>query len=163
RSLVNVADAVIFQIPAIQEKYKRTSVNPYVEETGGEIASSSKDEVNARLSEVFEHLRSRYSIGYVSTNQNHNGKFRRIRVSLSADARKRLGGEIAVAARQGYYAVDRESEELLAQADSTAPMNQTQSQSRSTSDLPAPSGNDARSPANIEAAHPSGGRVIEPD
>src|SRR5215510_12903357 len=55
RSLVNVADAVIFQIPAIQEKYKRTSVNPYVEETGGEIASSSKDEVNARLSEVFEH------------------------------------------------------------------------------------------------------------
>jgi Ca-activated chloride channel homolog len=162
RSLLNVADAVIFQSPVIQEKYKRTSVNPYVEETGGEIASSSKDEVNARLSEVFEHLRSRYSIGYISTNQNHNGKFRRIKVNLSADARKRLGGEIGVAARQGYYAVDRESEELLAQADS-APNNQAPAQSRPISDSSAPSVNDGRSATDSVTSSPVGGRVIEPD
>src|SRR5262249_60887196 len=113
RSVLNLADAIVFQQPAIQERYKRTSVNPYAEQTGGEIAGASKDEINARLGEVFDHLRSRYSIGYVSTNQNNDGKFRRIKVGLSAEARRRLGGEIAVSARQGYYAVDQESEALL--------------------------------------------------
>jgi VWFA-related protein len=114
RSLINVADAIIFQHPQIQEKSKRTSVNPYAEQTGGEIASSGKDEINARLGEMFDHLRSRYTIGYSSTNQNYNGKFRRIKLALSSDAKKRLGGQIAVTTRQGYYAVDRASEELLA-------------------------------------------------
>ena len=123
RSLLNVADAIIFQYPQIQEYAKRTSVNPYVEQTGGEIASASKDEINARLGEVLDHLRSRYSIGYSPANQNYNGKFRRIRVGLSPEARKRLGGEIAVSARQGYYAADLESEALLAVDQAPAPKN----------------------------------------
>jgi VWFA-related protein len=123
RSLLNVADAIIFQYPQIQEYAKRTSVNPYVEQTGGEIANASKDEINARLGEVLDHLRSRYSIGYSPTNQNFNGKFRRIRLALSPEARKRLGGEIAVSARQGYYAADLESEALLAGDQAPAPKN----------------------------------------
>jgi VWFA-related protein len=116
RSLLNVADDIIFQTPQIQDKWKRTSVNPYAEQTGGEVASASKDEINVRLGEVLDHLRSRYSLGYVSTNQNHNGKFRRIKLALSPEARRRLGGEITVNARQGYYAVDEESEALLGEA-----------------------------------------------
>src|SRR5262245_10037829 len=129
RSVLNVADAIIFQQPAIQERYKRTSVNPYVEQTGGEIAGASKDEINVRLGEVFDHLRSRYSLGYVSTNQNNDGKFRRIKVGLSMETRKRLGGEIAVSARQGYYAVDQESEALLAE-DKTGPEKPGDGESR---------------------------------
>jgi VWFA-related protein len=121
RSLLNVADAIIFQYPQIQEYAKRTSVNPYVEQTGGEIANSSKDEINARLGEVLDHLRSRYSIGYSPTNQNFDGKFRRIKLGLSVEARKRLGGEIAISARQGYYAADLESEALLAAANAPSP------------------------------------------
>jgi VWFA-related protein len=116
RSLLNVADDLVFQVPQIQEKWKRTSVNPYAEQTGGEIAGASKDEINVRLGEVLEHLRSRYSLGYVPTNQNHNGKFRRIKLALTPETKRRLGGEIAVSARQGYYAVDQDSEALLAEA-----------------------------------------------
>src|SRR5215831_1963765 len=116
RSLLNVADDIIFQTPQIQDKWKRTSVNPYAEQTGGEIAGASKDEISVRLGEVLDHLRSRYSLGYVPTNQNHNGKFRRIKLALSPEAKRRLGGEITVNARQGYYAVDEESEALLAEA-----------------------------------------------
>ena len=114
RSLLNVADAIIFQHPQIQAVRKRTSVNPYVEQTGGELASASKDEVNVRLGEMLDHLRTRYSLGYSPTNQNYDGKFRKIRLGLSAEARKRFGSDVAVNARQGYYAADRESEELLA-------------------------------------------------
>src|SRR5262245_56035359 len=94
RSLLNVADDIIFQTPQIQDKWKRTSVNPYAEQTGGEIAGASKDEISVRLGEVLDHLRSRYSLGYVPTNQNHNGKFRRIKLALSPEAKRRLGGEI---------------------------------------------------------------------
>jgi VWFA-related protein len=119
RSLLNVADAILFQHPIIQERSKRTSINPYVEQTGGEMAGASKDEINARLGEMLDHLRRRYTLGYSSTNQNYDGKFRRITLRLSPEARKRLGGEIAISARQGYYAVDKESEKLL--ADDTAP------------------------------------------
>jgi VWFA-related protein len=120
RSLLNVADDLIFQTPQIQEKWKRTTVNPYAEQTGGEIAGASKDEINVRLGEVLDHLRSRYSLGYVPVNQNHNGKFRRIKLVLTPEAKKRLGGEIVVSARQGYYSVDPESEVLLADEKSAA-------------------------------------------
>lgn len=93
RSWLNVADAVLFQHPRIQESRKRTSVNPYAEQTGGEIASANKDEINARLGEMFDHLRSRYTFGYSSTNQKYDGKFRRIKLRLSPEAKKRLGGK----------------------------------------------------------------------
>jgi VWFA-related protein len=132
RSLLNVADAILFQQPQVQERSKRTSVNPYIEQTGGELASASKDEINARLGEVIDHLRSRYSLGYLPTNQNHNGKFRKIRLALSAEARRRLGGEIVVSARQGYYAVDRDSEALLAEDSPAADNRQQPANSPST-------------------------------
>ena len=140
RSLLNVADAIIFQYPQIQERTKRTSVNPYVEQTGGEIASASKDEINARLGEMLDHLRSRYSIGYSPTNQNYNGKFRRIRLGLSADTKRRLGGELAVSARQGYYAVDSESEALLAEEKAPAAKTPEQQTQPSNSSPPVPDG-----------------------
>lgn len=125
RSLLNVVSGVVFQHPAVQEVYKRTSVNPYVEQTGGEITGASKDEVNARLGEMIEHLRIRYSLGYLPTNQNFDGKFRRIKLALSRDARRRLGGEITINTKQGYYAVDRESEDLLAEEQSEPAKNES--------------------------------------
>lgn len=114
RSWLNVADAVIFQHPVIQEHIKRTSVNPYAELTGGEMSGANKDEVNVRLGEMIDRLRNRYTLGYLPLNQKFDGKHRRIRLALTREARRRLGGEIAINHRQGYYAVDPDSEELLA-------------------------------------------------
>jgi VWFA-related protein len=115
RSAINVANAILSQHPAVQERIKRTTVNPYALETGGEMSGAGKDEVNARLGEMFDRLRSRYSLGYLPVNHEFNGKYRKIKLTLTPEARKRLGGDIAVTARQGYYALDREAEALAAE------------------------------------------------
>jgi Ca-activated chloride channel homolog len=115
RSAINVANAILSQHPMIQEHFKRTKVNPYALETGGEMSGAGKDEVNARLGEMFDRLRSRYSLGYLPVNQEFNGKYRKIKLTLTPEARRRLGGEIVVTARQGYYALDREAEALAAE------------------------------------------------
>ena len=119
RSLLNVLDGIWFQHPLMQEQFKRTSVNPYVELTGGEMVAANKETVNTRLSEMIDRLRNGYSLGYTSTNQDYNGKFRKIKLTLTPEARKRLG-ECVVNARQGYYAIDKLSEEWLAEADAAA-------------------------------------------
>ncbi|MGH9832442.1 MAG: VWA domain-containing protein [Blastocatellia bacterium] len=116
RSLVNVLDGIMFQHPAMQEHFKRTTVNPYAELTGGEMTAASKETVNTRLAEMIDRLRNRYSLGYSPTNQDFNGKFRRVRLSLTPEAKKRLGSEVVINTKQGYYAIDKEMEALLAEA-----------------------------------------------
>jgi len=116
RSLVNVLDGIMFQHPAMQEHFKRTTVNPYAEMSGGEMTAASKETVNARLGEMIDRLRNRYSLGYSPANQDFNGKFRRVRLSLTPEAKKRLGKEVVINTRQGYYAIDKETEALLAEA-----------------------------------------------
>ncbi len=150
RSLLNIADAVVFQHPTIQEHYRRTSVNPYAELSGGEMIGAGKDEVNARLGEMFENLRSRYSIGYLPSNQVFNGKFRRIKFTLTPEARKRLGGEIVVNSRQGYYAADRESEELLAEEKTDDVKVESNPPQPSTASDPPANTTETKAPAQIE-------------
>jgi VWFA-related protein len=99
----------------MQEHFKRTSVNPYAELSGGEMTAAGKETINTRLGEMIERLRSRYSLGYAPTDQDFNGKFRRVRLALTAEAKKRLNAEVVIGARQGYYAIDKETEALLAE------------------------------------------------
>ncbi|MGH9938683.1 MAG: VWA domain-containing protein, partial [Blastocatellia bacterium] len=115
RSFLNVMDGIWFQHPVMQEHFKRTTVNPHAELTGGEMTAANKETINARLGEMIDRLRNRYTLGYAPSNQDFNGKFRRIRVSLTPEAKKRLGGEIVVNTKQGYYAIDKDTESLLAE------------------------------------------------
>jgi VWFA-related protein len=119
RSILNVFDTLIFQ-PMSSEQIKRTTINPSVEETGGEITGASKEDINTRIGEMIEHLRSRYSLGYTPTNQIYDGRYRKITVTLSPEAKRRLGNDIVISARKGYYAIDREMEDLLAQETANA-------------------------------------------
>jgi VWFA-related protein len=119
RSILNVFDTLVFQ-PMSSEQIKRTTINPSVEETGGEITGASKEDINTRIGEMIEHLRSRYSLGYAPTNQVYDGRYRKITVTLSTEARRRLGNDIVISARKGYYAIDREMEEMLAQETANA-------------------------------------------
>lgn len=79
----------------------------YVERTDGISAEVDKKNPAASLREGFtrliERLRTRYSIGYTSTNEKRDGKFRRIRLKLSPQAEKREAGT-SVSTRRGYYA-----------------------------------------------------------
>jgi VWFA-related protein len=119
RSILNVFDTLVLQ-PMTSEQIKRTTINPSVEETGGEMTGASKEDINTRLGEMIEHLRSRYSLGYTPTNQVYDGRYRKITVTLSPEAKRRLGNDIVISARKGYYAIDREMEELLAEETANA-------------------------------------------
>jgi VWFA-related protein len=85
---------------------RRINLEKYVDDTGGEIQIVPVIEVNKRLTELIDHLRTRYSVGYASTNQTLDGKFRRVKLAVTKDALKRHG-EMLVRTRQGYYGRER--------------------------------------------------------
>jgi len=90
-----------------EDPFRRTiNLEKFVDDTGGEIQFVPVIEVNQKLTELIEHLRTRYSLGYSSTNPNLDGKFRRVRVAVTKAAQKREG-EVQVRTRQGYYGRER--------------------------------------------------------
>jgi VWFA-related protein len=64
--------------------------------TGGFVVSDTND-MAKRLSLVDEELRTYYLMSYVTTNQNLDGKYRRIEVKLKRS-------DLTVQSRKGYYA-----------------------------------------------------------
>jgi VWFA-related protein len=85
---------------------RRVNLEKYVDDTGGEIQVVPVIEINQRLTELIDHLRTRYSIGYSSTNQTLDGRFRRVRLAVTQDALKKHG-DLVVRTRQGYYGRER--------------------------------------------------------
>ncbi|MGE0132476.1 MAG: VWA domain-containing protein [Blastocatellales bacterium] len=85
---------------------RRMSVDPFANQTGGEIIKSNKTEVNARLALLIDHLRTRYSLGFSSKKEQADGGFRRVSLALTREAQKRLG-DVVVRTKQGYYARPR--------------------------------------------------------
>ena len=79
----------------------------YVERTDGISSEVDKKNLQESLKEGFtrliERLRTRYSLGYTSTNEKRDGKFRKIKLKISPEVEEREGG-IAVSTRKGYYA-----------------------------------------------------------
>ncbi len=79
----------------------------YVERTDGISSEVDKKNLKESLRESFtrliERLRTRYSLGYTSTNEKADGKFRKIRLKISPDVEERERG-VAVSTRKGYYA-----------------------------------------------------------
>jgi hypothetical protein len=51
---------------------------------------------------MIDRLRTRYAIGYVSSNTNKDGKFRKIKVKLSPEVEKHEG-KLDIVTRRGYY------------------------------------------------------------
>jgi len=79
------------------------TVDPFANQTGGEVVKSNKLEINARLALLIDHLRTRYSLGFSSKKEQADGGFRRIGLALTREAQKRLG-DVVVRTKQGYYA-----------------------------------------------------------
>ena len=77
------------------------ALNPYSEETGGEMIGASKGEVASKLSEMISHLRTRYSLGYKPSNINEDGTFRHLKLQLAAAASQQ--GKLVVKTKKGYY------------------------------------------------------------
>jgi len=103
RGAIAQVQSVLGWSPLNLALFRSYKVDDFAEQTGGEIMASSKPEVAKKLGDLFEHLRTRYSIGFTSTNTNDDGKFRRISLEISPKLEKQ-GRELVVRTRRGYYA-----------------------------------------------------------
>ena len=79
------------------------SVRGYANETGGALINADKKRLEADLGELVQRLRTRYSLGYFSTNEKRDGKFHKVRVELSPQAQAR-GLKVEIITRKGYKA-----------------------------------------------------------
>jgi hypothetical protein len=70
-------------------------------QTGGEAIKAERADISFR--QLVENIRARYGMSYRAPDSADPGQFRRIRVELSAEAR-RLHPHARVLARDGYYA-----------------------------------------------------------
>lgn len=75
----------------------------YASRTGGEIVVADPLRTPDQLAELIDHLYTRYSFGYVSSNQKKDGKFRKIKLRVSPFVEKRER-DVVVVTRDGYYA-----------------------------------------------------------
>jgi Ca-activated chloride channel family protein len=71
-------------------------------EASGGVAyfPDSEGEVVEAFTEIAENIRRGYSLGYVSTNMTHDGRYRRVKISVRAPGYRKL----TVNARDGYLA-----------------------------------------------------------
>ncbi len=77
-------------------------VHKYAERTGGEVMKSSKDQVSAKLAQMIDEIRTRYTIAYYPSVRQPAGTFCKIRVQMRPEAEKR-DGKMTVRVKTGYY------------------------------------------------------------
>jgi len=63
----------------------------------------NQEDMLAKLGEMIRRLRARYTIAYSSSNTGKDGRFRKIKLSVTPEVEKREGG-VALITRKGYYA-----------------------------------------------------------
>jgi Ca-activated chloride channel family protein len=85
-----------------RKRYPPGDAHKYAELTGGLAVGMRGKNVEQRLAEVLDELRSRYTIGYQPSASKPPGTFCRLQVALSAEAPLRPQ-EWTVLARAGYY------------------------------------------------------------
>lgn len=81
------------------------SINKLAEETGGEVLDDKPENLDRAFNTLIDHLRSRYSIGFVSSNKKHDGSVRKLKLELNAPAQKsRKEEKLVVKTRRSYIA-----------------------------------------------------------
>jgi Ca-activated chloride channel homolog len=97
--IVQAAYGKFFKIMSLGQLSK--GVNSFVEQTGGEILSADKKEVDTKLGVIIDRLRARYAIGFRPTNTAGGENFRPVEIKVSATkARKE---KLRVLTKRGYY------------------------------------------------------------
>jgi Ca-activated chloride channel family protein len=97
--IVQAAFGKAFKIMSFGQLSK--GVNDFVERTGGEIVTADKKAVDAKLADVIDHLRARYTIGFRPTDDRDDGKFRPVEIRITG-ARTEKERPV-VLTKRGYY------------------------------------------------------------
>jgi VWFA-related protein len=77
-------------------------VYKYAERTGGEVMKCNKENVSAKLAQLIDEIRTRYTVGYYPSVKQPKGKFCEIKVQITTEAQKREG-RMLVRTKKGYY------------------------------------------------------------
>ena len=79
-------------------------INKLAEETGGEVLDDKPENLDRAFNTLIDHLRSRYSIGFVSSNKKRDGSLRKLKLEISPAAQKSQQGKLVVRTRRTYVA-----------------------------------------------------------
>lgn len=84
-------------------------IQKLADETGGEVLKDRPEELNGTFNTLINHLRTRYSFSFVSTNKKRDGTVRKLKVDLAKDVEK-ANGRVVVKSRKSYVAPKGEPE-----------------------------------------------------
>lgn len=82
---------------------RTSSLKQLAEETGGEVLSDKPENLDHTFNELIDHLRTRYTLGFVSTNRKRDGSFRKLKVEVAQPTQKR-DDRLVVKTKRGYVA-----------------------------------------------------------
>lgn len=104
----SVPSRVASKVLGLPERRAGGDIHNYAQITGGEVLSAGNDTVGDRLIELINHIRTRYSLAFAPSNTKRDGKFRSLKVRLTAESDQRIrasiSGDYAIRTRSGYYA-----------------------------------------------------------
>jgi VWFA-related protein len=86
----------IFKVPSLR-------INDLADETGGEVLDDKPENLDHTFDTLVEHIRTRYSMGFVPTNRKHDGSVRKLKLKVSPAVEK-AQGKLAVKTRRTYVA-----------------------------------------------------------
>jgi VWFA-related protein len=79
------------------------NIKQLAEETGGEVLEDKPQNLDTTFNTLINHLRTRYSLAFVSSNKNRDGSVRKLKVDV-APAIQKSQGKLVVKARRSYVA-----------------------------------------------------------
>ncbi|HEX8748221.1 MAG TPA: hypothetical protein VF717_13690, partial [Pyrinomonadaceae bacterium] len=86
----------IFKVPGI-------SIKELADETGGEVLDDKPEVLDRAFNTLIDHLRTRYQLGFVSSNKKRDGTTRKLKLEINPAAKK-AQGELVVKTRRTYIA-----------------------------------------------------------
>jgi Ca-activated chloride channel family protein len=109
---LKAADVTVYVVGFLQNQSSRGRVaqrlrlTQLAEATGGmAFFPASQQEIDKAYAQVLEEVNSRYTLGYVSTNQREDGGWRKVEIRLVRPDLKTA----KIRARKGYYSVLRQA------------------------------------------------------
>ncbi len=84
-------------------KAKTSNLKQLAEQTGGEVLSDKPENLDRTFNDLIDHLRTRYTLGFVSTNRKRDGSFRKLKVQLARQPQA-SEGRLVVKTKRGYVA-----------------------------------------------------------
>ncbi len=84
-------------------KAKSSNLKQLADETGGEVLTDKPENLDHTFNDLIDHLRTRYTLGFVSTNKKRDGSFRKLKIELAHPSTK-SEDRLVVKTKRGYVA-----------------------------------------------------------